>query len=110
MTPIQLLGIVFAIAMMYMTYFYYRRKIFVYYDVLIWVYIWIILLFAVAFPYRLDVLIQPLKVVRLMDLFTISAVFLLFAIAFVVFARSRSNERRIESIVKELALKEKEKE
>lgn len=108
MTPIQLLGIIFAIAMMYMTYFYYRRRIFVYYDVLIWAYVWIVLLFAVAFPYRLDALIQPLKVVRLMDLFTISAVFLLFVIAFVVFARSRYSERRIEAIVKELALKEKE--
>lgn len=110
MSPIQLLGMIFAILMIYMTYFYYKRKIFVYYDVLIWVYIWVVLLFAVSFPYRLDVIIQPLRIIRIMDLFTISAVFLLFAISFVVFARSRYNERRIAAIVKEIALKEKEKE
>ncbi len=108
MTPIQLLGVVFAIAMIYLTYVYYKKKIFIYYDALIWIYVWVALLFAVLFPYRLDVIIQPLKIIRVMDLFTIGAVFLLFAIVFVVFAKSRYSERMIEAIVKELALAKRE--
>jgi len=108
MSIIQFLGILFALLMIYFTYFYYKRGIFNYYDLLIWAYIWLVLLFVVSFPSKLALVIRPLKIIRVMDLLTIGAAFLLFALVFVVFVRLRYSERRIQKIVKEIALKEKE--
>jgi hypothetical protein len=105
MTAIQIFGVIFSISMVYLTYFYYRRKIFLFQDVLLWGYVWVLLIFAVAFPEKLNTIIQPLEIVRVLDLLT---VFILFALVFIIFARSRYNDRRIETIVKEIALKEKE--
>jgi hypothetical protein len=109
MTAMQLFGIVFALGMIYITYFYYKRKIFLYYDVLLWAYVWMLLIIAVIFPEKLSAIIQPLQIVRVLDLLTMGSIFLLFSLVFVIFARSRYNDRRIEKIVKEIALKEKEK-
>lgn len=109
MTVMQAFGILFALGMIYITYFYYKRRIFLYYDVLLWVYVWILLIIAVSFPEKLTALIQPLKIVRVLDLLTMGSIFLLFSLVFVIFARSRYNDRRIEKIVKEIALKEEEK-
>lgn len=108
MTAIQIFGVIFSISMVYLTYFYYRRKIFLFQDVLLWGYVWVMLIFTVAFPEKLNTIIQPLEIVRVLDLLTMGGVFILFALVFVIFARSRYNDRRIETIVKEIALKEKD--
>jgi hypothetical protein len=109
MTAMQVFGIIFSLSMIYLTYFYYKRKIFLYHDVLLWVYVWMLLLFAVAFPEKFSAIIQPLQIVRVLDLLTMGSIFILFSLVFVVFARSRYNDRRIEKIVREIAMREKEK-
>jgi hypothetical protein len=43
-----------------------------------------------------------------MDLLTIAAFFLGFSLLFAIFIRTRHNEKRLEKIFRELALKEKE--
>lgn len=109
MSAIQVFGIIFSVSMIYLTYFYYRRKIFLFQDVLLWGYVWVLFIFAVAFPEKLTTIIQPLQIIRVLDLLTMGGVLLLFALVFVIFARSRYNDRRIEQMVKEIALREKEK-
>ena len=105
---IQLLGVVFALDMMFITYFYHRRGVFFLHDTIIWMSIWIGLFFAAMFPQTLELVIEPFQFIRVMDFLQLAGFFLIFSLIFAVFTRSRSNDRKIEKLVRELALREAE--
>lgn len=105
---IQLLGGIFALDMMFITYFYHKRGVFHLHDTIIWMSIWIGLFLSVAFPQSLEIIIEPFQFIRVMDFLSVAGFFLVFSLIFTVFTRSRSNARKIEELVKGLALKEAE--
>ena len=105
---IQILGGIFALDMMFITYFYHRRGVLFLHDTIIWMSVWIGLLLAAVFPQTLELIIEPLQFIRLMDFLAVAAFFLIFSLIFAVFLRSRSNDRKIEMLVRELALREAE--
>ncbi|MEE8168536.1 MAG: DUF2304 domain-containing protein [Candidatus Hydrothermarchaeales archaeon] len=109
-TWIQVIGIFFALDMIFLTYLYYKRDIFRSHDATLWSLIWIGFMVVVAFPEWLEVIANPLQVIRVMDLLTIGALFLVFGLTFTIFIKLKYSERRIEKIVRALALKEAEDE
>ena len=106
---IQLIGVAFAVAMLYFTHFYYRRKEFSKKDALFWVVIWAgfgVLIMA----YQSVVSISGyFGVIRFLDLVTILSVMLLFALMFFVYDRMRIIQRKVERIVEAVALREERK-
>jgi hypothetical protein len=105
---IQVIGMLFALDMIFITYFYHKREIFKPQETIIWMTIWLGLLFAVMFPSTLEIVIRPLKVVRVMDFLVIVAFFLSFSLLFIVFIKTKYNEKRLEKVIRELAMQQAE--
>lgn len=108
MIGIQLLGAVFALDMMFITYFYHRRGVFYLHDSIIWMSVWVGMLLAAMFPQTLEVMIEPFQIIRVMDFLQLAGFFLIFSILFGIFTKARSNDRKIEKLVREFALREAE--
>ncbi len=104
--PIQIIGLFFALDMIFIAYFYYRRRLFSIEDLALWGIIWGVLFLSILFPVTLEEIAEPLALVRVMDLLAVSGFFILISLIFVLFVKARYAERRIEIIVKELAFKE----
>lgn len=104
---IQVLAAIFLLDMIFLTYLYYRRNVFYVHDFAIWTLIWLVLLLTISFPSSLDVIMQPLSIIRVMDLLTMGAFLLSFSMLFIIFVRARASDRKIEKIVRELALRSK---
>ena len=105
---IQLLGAIFALDMMFITYFYHRRGVFYLHDSIIWMSVWTGIFLTAMFPRSIEVLVEPLEFIRVMDFLQLAGFFLIFSMLFMVFLRSRHNDKRIETLVRELALREAE--
>jgi len=104
---IQLVGVVLSLGIVYLTYLYYRRKEFSAQDLLIWIGVAAVFLFASLFPRVLDVFLTPLTVYRVFDLLTIGGFAVLFAIVFRVYRIVRKNEKNLDRLVRGMALEEK---
>lgn len=109
-TGIQLLGIFFALDMIFITYYFYKRGVFEAQDSMLWTVIWIGLLFSVISPQKLEAVAEPLQIIRVFDFLTVGAFFLAFGLVFIIFVRMKNNEHQIQKIVRELALKGAEEE
>lgn len=105
---IQLLGGIFALDMMFITYFYHRRGVFYLHDSIIWMSVWVGMFLVAMFPRTVEVVIEPLQILRVMDFLLLAGFSLIFSMLFMVFLRSRHNDRRIETLVRELALRSAE--
>ena len=104
---IQILGICFGIFMLYLSYIYFKRKDFSRQDFVLWLLIWSCFLISIIIPEALTLLLRPLAITRVMDLLIISSLMALFLIVFVMYRINRKNEKKLKTIVKKLALKEK---
>jgi hypothetical protein len=104
MSGLQLVVIVFGIAMAFWTYRMYRRRDLLGVETAIWIIVWLGLIFVSAFPDLLRSVVGPLKVARLLDLVMIVAILLLSTLVFVLNSRVRRLERRMVDLVRRLAL------
>src|SRR3989344_2297566 len=93
---IQIVGIIFGIGMLFLSYLYFRKKEFGPRDFAIWVIVWIIFLIAIMFPKTVNVLLDTLGIV--------SALWL-FALVFHLHVSVRKGQRKLEKVVKKIALK-----
>lgn len=107
---IQVVGAIFALDMMFITYFYHRRGVFFLHDSIIWMSVWVSLFLVSVFPNSLEIVVEPLQFIRVMDFLTVGSFFLMFSLIFAVFTRSRSNDKKLQELVRDLALKEAEME
>ncbi len=104
---VQVLGVLFAIVMIYLSFLYFKKKEFYLKDFAAWLIVWILFLFAIIFPNTLEFLLQPLTVYRVMDLIIIGGFLVLFIFVFVLYRITRMNEKNVKEIVRKLALEEK---
>ncbi|MEE8400741.1 MAG: DUF2304 family protein [Candidatus Hydrothermarchaeaceae archaeon] len=105
---IQVVGAIFALDMMFITYFYHRRGVFFLHDSIIWMSVWVSLFLVSVFPNSLELVVEPLQFIRVMDFLTVGSFFLMFSLIFAVFTRSRNNDKKLQELVRDLALKEVE--
>jgi hypothetical protein len=106
---IQILGAIFALDMMFITYFYHRRGVFYLHDSILWMSVWVGIFLVAMVPQTVEVIIEPFQIIRVMDFLQLAGFFLLFSISFAMFTKSRSNDRKLEKLVREFAVKEAEK-
>jgi hypothetical protein len=109
LSGIQIIGILFGIFMLYLTFLYYKRRDFYARDFAIWFIIWGGFLAVISFPDLFRLFLQPLYVYRLMDLITIVAFIVMFLVLFVSYRTSKQNEKRLKEIVRKLAIRESER-
>jgi hypothetical protein len=101
---IQAIVVLFGIGLLYLSYVYYRRKDFSLPDLSLWAVITLGGIIPIIFPERFEFLLTPLTVYSVFDLLTVSGLVVLFAITFRMYKVTRHNERKVDEVVRSLAM------
>tara|TARA_Y100000031_G_C7961284_1_gene266095 strand:- start:59 stop:472 length:414 start_codon:yes stop_codon:yes gene_type:complete len=101
---IQLLGTIFGVAMLYITFIKFKRKEINKMEWLIWSSGWILIVFLAIIPSILDPIIRPLNFHRKLDFFVVIGFFVLLALGFYNYSNTKKTQRRMEILVRKIAL------
>lgn len=101
----EIIGIVFLLIMIYLTFLENRKNILSKFSFIFWVFVWVIGILLILFHTKVNSLLDPLNIIRVLDLYMILAFMFLFALVFYLFIKNRNNEKKIEKITRFLALK-----
>ncbi len=101
---VQILGIIFGVVLLYLTFVHYKRKELRKLEFLFWLVIWVLFLALVLFPNVLDNVVVSLNLVRTMDLFTIVGFMFLIALTFYNYVMNLQHRRKLEHLVRAIAL------
>jgi hypothetical protein len=104
---IQILGMLFGIFMMYYTFLYYKRKEFTIREYSFWLVFWGIFVLITLFPQVLDPILVKLNIVRALDFFMIAGFLFVIIIVVHTYMIVRKNQRKIEEVVRNIALRKK---
>jgi len=103
---IQIAGVIFGLFMIYYSFLKFKRKEFSNIDCIFWITAWVLLIFLVLFPHSLDFLVKGvLNISRTLDFFIIMGFMFLIGLTFYTYSIVKKLNRRIESIVREVAFK-----
>ena len=102
---IQILGLIFGIVMLYLTYLSFRKKDFMFGDFLLWFLVWLGFSLAVIFPSSLKLFMQTFGVVSVVQVFSILGMMFIFVLVFYLYKTVRKSQRKMEQVVKEVALR-----
>lgn len=102
---IQILGILFALFMFYITFLHQRRNEFTTKESIFWFGAWTIFLLLVIFPTSLDFFIKNiLNFNRRLDFFIVIGFMFLMGIMFHIYTIVRKNQNRVDKIVRKIAI------
>ena len=105
---LQIFAVLFGIFMLYITFLYRKRKEFTAKEGIFWLILWLGFIIISAMPTILDFLIKDiLSMDRRLDFFFVVTLIFLLGIVFHIYAIVRSNQRRIEQVVRKVALQKK---
>jgi len=102
---IQIAGFLFGLFMVYYSFLNYKRKEFTAKEFVFWMVLWVILICISLFPYILDPIIKPLGFFRALDFLIISGFLFLILAIFYTYTISKKNQKKIETIVREISLR-----
>lgn len=105
---IQFLGIIFGLAMLYLTFLKFKRKEINNFERWLWSAGWLILMVLAFWPYLLDPFIGYLRFYRRLDFFVVFGFFVLLGLGFYNYSTAKKMERKLETFVRKQALEEAE--
>ena len=101
---IQIVGILFSLLMLYLTFLHLRRKEFTTTETIFWFGAWLVFLFLAIFPMGLDFLIKNwLSFGRRLDFFIIIGFMFMIGIIFHIYITMRKVQNKVEKIVRKIA-------
>jgi hypothetical protein len=106
---IQLLGVLFALFMLYLTFMHKKRKEFETIEYALWVIFWLIFMFITLFPSSLNMIVKTLSLNRPLDLLIISGFLFLIGIGFYTYTITRKTQNKVEDLVRSIAIKKAKK-
>ena len=106
---IQIIGMLFALFMMYYTFINFKKKQLKKSESVFWFITWFIFLLVSIFPTYLKKLAETLSVYRTMDFLTILAFFFIIILTFYNYVQVRKNSRKLEEIVRKIAFNKTKK-
>jgi hypothetical protein len=106
MIPIQILGVLFGLAMLYVTYDYYKRKGLDLKDIAGWVVLWCVFILVILFPTALLFVSQKLNLTRAIDSIMIVSFVVMIYLVFNLYNRIKKIERNMEKMVEAIALRD----
>lgn len=101
----EIIGLLFALVLIYSTYLEYRRKHLSGLGFIFWTFFWILGSVLIVFHTYINSILDPLNIVRVLDFYMILSFMFLFALVFYIFVRNRIIENKLESITRAMALK-----
>ena len=106
---IQLLGIIFGVAMIYFSFVKFKRKELNNKEFLVWVIGWIMLIVIAVIPSILDFIIAPLNFYRRLDFFVVIGFFVLLSLSFYNYSVVKKMDRKLEFFVRREAIEKVKK-
>jgi len=108
MLGIQILGLLFALFMIYYSFINFKKKDFKKREFVIWLIIWIIFIVITLVPNVLNPIVGSLSLARKMDFYIIIGFMFLIGLEFYSFSIAKKNQKKIEEIVRVNAIKKEE--
>jgi hypothetical protein len=105
MLQLQVVSLLFALGMVYWTWYSFRRRTIRVGELVLWVGVWSGFSLAVLLPQSVAVFVQRLHVNRVMDLFMILGFMLVWVVLFLNHLELRRMQKRLQDLVRELALR-----
>ena len=102
---IQILGVLFALFMLYLTFVHQKRKEFTAKEYIFWVVIWAGFIIVTVFPKVLEPIVKTLSLNRTMDLLIILGFIFVVGILFHNYIALRNTQKKIEEVVRKVAHK-----
>ena len=102
---VQIIGILFGLVMLYITFIHQKRGEFTNSEFLFWVVMWFVFIYVTIFPYSLEFAVKSLNFTRAFDLLIVAGFLFIISLEFYNYFVSRSNRKKIEEVVRKVALK-----
>ncbi|MBI5393417.1 DUF2304 domain-containing protein [Candidatus Woesearchaeota archaeon] len=106
---LQFMGLAFGIVMIYLTVLFFKRKDFNKTDLIMWIVVWLFFMFMTLYPSFLYGIMEQLSIKRTLDFINISLFAFFSIVIFYLYNVNRKNTRKLEEIVRKLALEKEEK-
>ena len=106
---VQIAGFLFGLFMVYYSFLHYKRKEFTAKEFTFWLVLWVLFVVVAAFPSILDPIAKELSFFRTLDLLVITGLLFLIVTVFYTYTLTRKTQKRVEMVVRELALKKARK-
>jgi hypothetical protein len=106
---VQIIGLLFGLVMIYFTFLYYKRANYDKTGLVFWFLVWIGFIILAIFPQIVYGVMGVLKIERTADFFYVSGFLLFSVILFYIYNLTKKNQKQIETIVREIAIKRAEK-
>lgn len=104
---VQIVGVLFGLFMLYLTFLYHKRDEYSTKEYLFWSFAWIVFVFLSLFPSVLDFVRETLRIVRVFDVLVIGGFMFLMGLNFYLYRLTNKNQKTIEKIVRKIAIKKK---
>ena len=106
---IQIFGVVFALFMLYLTFLHFKRKEFTINEAVFWIVLMVVFIIITVAPGVVNPIVKTLNISRTMDFYIIAGfIFLIFS-NYYIYCQMRKNQKKIEQIVREVAIKRAKK-
>lgn len=106
-TGLQIVAIVFSLIMVYLAYLHYQRKEIGKIEFMSWWLIWSAAVIIIIFPELLRGFAGTFLITRVFDFMVIGGFILVITLSYQSYVKNKALERKIEKLVRELSLKEK---
>ena len=106
---IQIAGFLFGLFFLYYSFLNYKKKEFTIREFVFWVVAWAVFILIALFPFILDPILKPLGFFRALDFLIISGFLFLIASIFYTHTITRKTQKKLEIIVRSLAVEKSRK-
>src|SRR3989338_6960524 len=106
---IQIAGFLFGLFFLYYTFINYKRKEFTAKEFALWAILWVAAIVIAFFPSLLDTIVRYGGFFRALDVLIVSGFLFLIAAIFYTYTVTRKNQKQLETIVREMAMKSRKK-
>lgn len=105
----QIVGTLFVLVMIYLTFLYYKRHEFGRIGMIGWMVLWFGALFLIIFPQSIDMILQPLNFGSVTQLLIVLSIMILFGFSLIGNVKLKNIEKKIDGLSRETALKRMKK-
>ena len=102
---IQIVGFLFGLFMLYYSFLNYKRKEFSAKEFVFWAVLWAAFIIVALFPTVLDPVVKSFGFFRTLDMLIISGFLFLIMINFYTYRLTRKNQKQLEAIVRDMAIR-----
>ncbi len=109
MAGVQIIGVLFGLIMIYMSYYYYKRNSYTWRSFLVWLAVWVALIAIIIAPTTIYGVMQALEIERTADFFVMAGFVLFALIIFYLYVTVKQTNKKVEKLVRTIAFRKAEK-